>query len=350
MRKNRTNYKFSVTVRDFYNCYLGIDDIETLSAKEIDNRYIVWEDVFGDRFRTFKDIYNFVMKNLDTQGICTVEYDPTYGNYKTTFVVNHVKFIETWEQDPKTCLKEMAEEFILKHVGGNYKSFRYNDFGEFIFEDERFYDQLIDRNNIFNNPLGKTYFVHVTYGNLSIVAEYEEVEGGIIKFYMSPETYKQLYAEYKSSRKRITNESVRIKGTSDKALLEGLVNKYGAKRLANVINEMNNVSNRYKSLNENYFYVKETGAISRDEIENHGWETQLRNINKKSKYDVYASLYCWLPEGERLDEVPEQLQTCPISWESNLFGYETEVGLVPDNVYLMHDGKCVVINGCIRML
>lgn len=106
-----------------------------------------------------------------------------------------------------------------------------------------------------------------------------------------------------------------------------------------------------ESLNENYnFIVNEMGAISRNEMERHGWETQIRNVNKKSEDAIYASLYCWLPEGEYVDAVPEQLQSSVISWESNLFGFETEVGLVPDNAYLMHDGECVVINGYIRML
>ena len=135
-------------------------------------------------------------------------------------------------------MKDKIQKFIIDHVGENYKIVKYNDFCEFIFEDERFYDDIINkRGEQIENPSNGKHYIVFNYDNLSFITE-NNAEYDIIKFYMSPETYKQLYAEYKSSRKRITNESIRTRRTSDKALLEGLVNKYGKNKLVKAINEM----------------------------------------------------------------------------------------------------------------
>lgn len=237
-----TNYKFSTTVRDYYNCYFGIDDIEDWTPGDLYDTFDAWDELIGDEFDDIRDVYNFIMDNLDKKVMCSVEYDSHYGNYTVSFKIKGIEFLEVWIDDPKTSIKNRVQDFIIDRVGENYKSFRYNDFGVFIYEDDRFYDQILDgahfTGDVFDNPNKNTYFAHVSYNNLSIVVEYNGEDGGIIKMYMSPETYRQLYAEYKASKRKSANESVKTKRTSDKALLEGLVNKYGKNKLVKAINEM----------------------------------------------------------------------------------------------------------------
>ena len=134
-------------------------------------------------------------------------------------------------------IKNRIKNFIIERCGENYKIVK-GDMLDFICDDDRFYSQLIDNNDRINNPITGKCYIGAKYDNMSLVMECDE-ETYPIKCYMSSLTYKILKNDYN----KISESKNMSKKMTDRMLLESLVNKYGVKRLTNVINKMNENSN-----------------------------------------------------------------------------------------------------------
>ena len=123
-----------------------------------------------------------------------------------------------------------------------------------------------------------------------------------------------------------------MRKTSDIALLEGLINRYGKNTVINFVN----------SLNENF--GSRINGYQRTTIEDYenSWNVDFQ-INYLNFENHRCIFYIWLRDGMTIDNIPEVLLEDGVVFERRGIYYWLE----PDknNSFITYNGTCISLSG-----